>query len=142
MVPAAAPLGETTKTLTEFERLLQKGSPTDFERLLQRPVGPQFRVVRVAVGSPLVLGAVVLIGVSALSSIRAQTATIETLSGVVDLVDQVKLKNDCEGCIRRALWSQKTPQVKTTETVRKRVSGHPGAKKSPVPPKKGKGAGT
>lgn len=137
MVPlAGGGIEPATRFLSDFERLIQKGSASDFERLLQRPVNPQFRIVRAAVGGPLAVGAIVLIGSSALSSIRAQTATIETLTGVVELLDKVKLKNDCESCIKRALWNQKHPQVKTPGFTRKRVSGQPGAKKSPVPPQK------
>jgi len=107
-------------TATEFERLLQKGTPTDFQRLLREPFKPTFKVVRVIRGGPLVLGAVVLLGATALSSLTSQLATLETLTGVVELVDKIRDTQDCEGCIRRAIWGQKNRQIRKTGYTRRR----------------------
>jgi hypothetical protein len=112
---------------TELERLLNRpfktpGGPiSDFERLLQKraPKAPEVR--RVPRGTALVAGAVLLLAGQALSSVASQTATLETLSAVVKLLDRVPRFGDCERCIKRSLWSQKRPQQKQRLKIRRRL---------------------
>lgn len=122
MVPIAAAPGTKVgvKVATEFERLLQKSSLNDFQRLIRKGYKPQFKIVKVARGAPLVLGAAVLIGTVALNSITAQTAALETLTGVVELIDKLRDTEDCEGCIKRAVWSQAKKQKRVRTTSRRR----------------------
>lgn len=117
--PSSAP--PAARVLSDFERLLLKSNPTEFERLVKQPTPTNLKIQRGPAGSSFGVGSVVLLGTQALNSIAAQTAAIETLTGVVELLDKVQLTDDCVGCLKKALWAQSKKQVKTTETVRKRV---------------------
>jgi len=112
----------TPRVQTDFERLLQRSSPTEFERLVrQETPASELRVRRGPAGTAAGLGAVVLVAAEGLSSIAAQVATLETLTGVLELLTRTTLTDDCDGCIRRAMWKQNRKQVKETGTIRRRV---------------------
>lgn len=83
---------------------------------------PRFvpRIIRAPRGSPLLIGAVVLLSAFALGSLIAQLAALETLRGVIEGLEPV-FTDDCERCIRKAMWTQSNPQEKELLYVRKRI---------------------
>jgi hypothetical protein len=107
------------RTLSEFERLLAKAPPTEFEKLLEKTPS-NLRVQRAPAGSAAGIGAVVLVGVSGLNSLAAQAATIETLTGVIELLTSTRFDNGCDRCVRKAMWTQKRKQKKVRGVIRQR----------------------
>lgn len=112
---------------SDLERLLQKpfrtpgGTTSTFEKLLEKPFRPTPpKIIRIDTGRTIPIGSIVLMGSEALGSLVRQTATLETLTAVLQVLDNVSPTFSCEGCIRRSLWSQKHPQVKQSLKIRKR----------------------
>jgi len=87
---------------------------------------PPPSIVKYVRGAPLALGAIVLLSADALSSLRAQTAAIEAINGVIHFVETIFARDfedprDCQKCMRKFMWKQKQKQVKLKLTVRKRL---------------------
>jgi hypothetical protein len=78
------------------------------------------RIVRTTRGAPLIVGAVVLLTAFALGGLLQRLATMETLRGIIDALDYL-LPNDCERCIKKALWKQTNPEFTVREVHRTRL---------------------
>lgn len=86
-------------------------------------VGLQTRLVSVAAGAPLALGAVVLVSSQTLMSIASQTRALEVLDLVNTVVGQTlsNRKSYCYECLKKSILQQNNPRKRETEKILKRV---------------------
>lgn len=86
-------------------------------------VGLQTRLVSVAAGGPLAVGAVVLAGSSTLMRLATQTATLDVLDLVNTVVGQTlsNRKTHCYECLKKSLLNQKNPRHRETDKILRRV---------------------
>lgn len=87
---------------------------------------PPPSIIKYSRAAPLALGAIVLLSADALSSLRAQTAALDAINGIIHMVDVLFERDyedlgDCQKCMRKFMWKQKQKQVKLKLTVRKRL---------------------
>jgi hypothetical protein len=77
-----------------------------------------WRIGRFVKGTPLVVGAIVLMSTFAMESLIGQLAALETLQGVMDGLDQIIQSSGCKTCISKKIWRQNRPQVKSQVLAR------------------------